>query len=389
MEKKAKKGLLIFLFLVLLAPLLQQCLQVFDSGQLHGYFSNAPDVQFSLPTWFSGAFQSGKNDFVNDHTGFRTDLIRIIDQLEFSCFRRTRACVLGKENCLFFSTYINAVYGNDYIGYPAIHTKLVQLKAIQDTLAHLGISFVLVYAPSKAEYFKEYIPDGWRNEHSPTNHDMMLRAGDSLGIPQIDFHSWFLSLKHKSKEALFTRQGIHWTEYGAYVAGDSLIRYLERTRSIQMRHPLWRDIEHTRMPRFSDGDIAADENLIFPIANDTFSYPSIYYSDDSTKKKPNAIFIGDSFIMNLVKNTLIENVFDKWQFWFYFRSLCNEVSYDGYPPNPKIAKYNWKGELGKADCIIMMYTTPGLGQLGNGFIEQAYNYYYPKKVADTTKVGEQ
>ncbi len=257
---------------------------------------------------------------------------------------------------------------------------MIKLKAIQDTLSHMGKTFLFVFAPTKADYFPEYIPDKFKcTKCGPTNYGTYLHIGDSLRINKVDFNSWFIAMKGKSKEPLFTNQGIHWTEYAAFLAADSIIKYVERERNIKMRHPEWEQVEHTDDARGTDDDIAGAQNLLFPISKDIFAYPSVHYTNDTTRKKPAAIFIGDSFIMNLVKNRVIENVFDNWEFWFYFRLLCNADNLEGQGSNPHIENYDWKTALGKTDCVIMLYTSIGLTKLGDGFIEQAYDYYYPAK----------
>jgi hypothetical protein len=42
-----------------------------------------------------------------------------------------------------------------------------------------------------------------------------------------------------------------------------------------------------------------------------------------------------------------------------------------------MAGYNWKQAIDTADCIVLAYTLMNFQNLGNGFIESAYNLYYP------------
>src|ERR1035437_6178867 len=161
MRNNIKKGLFVFIFIILLLPFAEQNFPFIKSGQLLGYFTNAPDVTFSSTKWLDGSYQKEKGDFYNDHTGFRPDLIRLNSQIDFSLFNKPSygGTVVGKENCLYFDNYIYAYYGKDFMGYNYLFEKSLKLKAIQDTLTKMGKTFVLVYSPCKASYFREYIPE--------------------------------------------------------------------------------------------------------------------------------------------------------------------------------------------------------------------------------------
>ena len=117
-----KKWLLSFAFVVLVLPFVQQCFPFITSGELSGDFTNAPDVEFSWAKWIDGSYQKGKADFCNDHLGFRPDLLRLNNQIDFSLFGECHAVwtLLGTHQCLFQAPYIEAYYGRDFVGYKSI-----------------------------------------------------------------------------------------------------------------------------------------------------------------------------------------------------------------------------------------------------------------------------
>ncbi len=285
---------------------------------------------------------------------------------------------LGRNHVLFQWPYIRAYYGSDFVGYDTVLEKTRKLKAIQDTLGRLGKSLIVVYAPSKADFYPEYFPDDRVEERRGiTNLEAYRHAGDSLGLNQVDMDSWFLSMKNKSKELLFSKQGIHWTLYGTMLAGDSLMRYIEKLRNIRVSHPVWTKIEHTTKARYTSGDddIALLLNTIFPVAHDTFAYPVVEDMPDSTAQKPNIIYIGDSFGYKLAGSGYINKMNTQCEVWCYFNQVVdihnNSSTY--------IPFYDWHAAINKSDCIVLVYTTFTLEQFGNGFIEAAYEYYYPSK----------
>jgi len=269
MNNKTKKWILCFIFIVLALPGLNHKLQFIKSGPLNGSFRAIVDTDFAVGDWIRGTYQRRKELYLNDETGFRPDLVRLNNQVDYSFFDKCHAnwTIKGKDGYLFQIPYINAYYGLDYCGYPSILDRAKKIKAIQDTFRRLGKSLILAYLPSKASSYPEYFPDDRVEPNiGPTNYQSFRHVCDSLGINQVDMNAWFVQMKNKSKEPLFTKQGIHWSEYGAILGGDSLIKYIEKLRNIHILHPRWSRTEHTDKLRDGDDDIAQELNLIFPFA---------------------------------------------------------------------------------------------------------------------------
>ncbi|MCD6010531.1 MAG: sugar O-acetyltransferase precursor [Flavipsychrobacter sp.] len=376
MADKVKKWILAFALVILFLPMLQHAVPFIESGTLKGSFKDADDVTYSVEKWMDGSYQRQKELYLNDHAGFRPDLVRLYNQLDFSLFRKCHAGwdIRGKKDMLFQWPYIEAYYGNDFIGYDAAMQKAVMLKAIQDTLSRLGKSLVLVYAPSKATFYPEYFPnDRVQEKHNMSNYEAYRRLGDSLGINQVDMDAWFLSMKNKSKELLFSKQGIHWTSYGAILAGDSVMRYIEKLRNIRIAHPVWEGVERTSAARYGDDEIAVECNLIFPAAREVFAYPVTREVNDSTAAKPNLICLSDSYGHKMVLWGVVSKMTGKCELWMYFNQAIDVKQDKYYDMN----SYDWKDALAHTDCLVLLYTTFNLKELGSGFIEAAYAHYYP------------
>jgi SGNH hydrolase-like domain, acetyltransferase AlgX len=381
MKTRTKKGLLVFGFIILWLPYLNHRLEIIDSGKLQGYFTNAPDDTFTVNGWFEGTYQTKVNNYYNDHIGFRPDLLRLNSQIDFTLFRKLAygGTTLGSDGYLFYDNYIQAYKGWDYVGYDSLHTRMAKLKRIQDTLAHLGKSLIMVYAPCKAWYCSERLPYSLAPYGKHNNYKTDFRIGDSLGINQVDFNSWFLAMKDTTREILYSRQGIHWTNYGAILAGDSLAKYIEHLRHIKMAHPKWTKVVRTTEPSIPDNDMAGILNLIFKIKSDTFCYPELFYAPDSGITKPKCVYIGDSYVINLLRMRVVQNEDSDWQFWFYFRHILNDTNHDREWQTSVLKEHDWVAEVKKSDCVILIYTPMNAAFIGNGFVEQLYDYYFPDK----------
>jgi hypothetical protein len=375
-----KRRLFLFILAMMLLPLVQTQFHFIESGGLFGDFSNAENINFSWKGWWDGSYQKGKTDYINDQFGFRPDFLRINNQIDYWLFRKlhSNSVVMGKNNCLYQTDYIKAYCGKDYIGADSIRKQLARLKALQDTLERLGKTIIVVHTPCKASFYPDNFPEEMEcKENGISNFQTFKHIGDSLHINQIDFNSWYAAQRYKSKALLYSKQGIHWTVYGSLLVADSLTSYIEHKRNITLPHITWSKIEHTHKAKFTDADIAQALNLIFPVTTETFSYPDVHYTNQPTNLK--TIYSGDSFVWTLISDGWMEHTNKDWQFWYYFHEIKNQKAMAGEAPTYNIPDYDWKSAMTNTDCIILLYTAHNLCQFGNGFIEQAYNYYYPNK----------
>ena len=384
MNENIKKGLFVFLMLVILGPLAEQSTNYIHSMKLSGAIILGEEPKFSLTDWWEGKFQKAKVKSLNDRFGFRPDFVRINNQIDYTLFKKihTSYGILGQNKTLWDGAYIDAYLGYVFLGQDSIMRKAYKLKKIQDTMLKLGKTLVLVHAPNKAFFYPEYLPENRINKKRyPNNLETYTKIADSLGINQIDFNAWFLKLKKTSKEILYARQGIHWSNYGAALAADSLIKYLEYIKNEPMQHIAWNIVDHSTAPRFGDDDLGAALNLITPICVENMAYPQIIYPNSISAHKPTIIFIGDSFLGQFVNLGIMNNIFSEWSIWYYFRSICNNQNAFGDASAKKIKDIDWKADLLKSDYIVLLYTAFNLPHLGDGFIEQSYDYFYPQNQA--------
>ncbi len=313
-------------------------------------------------------------------------MVRVNNQLDYWLFKKVHAnnVVVGRDNYLYERAYIEEYCGMDFVGEARLRKEILMVKKIQDTLEHLGKTFVFLYAPSKAHYYSEMTPDYYRNlNHThETNYKVVKRLCDSIGINQIDFNGWFMSIKDNSKNLLFSRQGTHWTVYGSLIAADSFIKYLEIKRHEKLPELHWKEIEFSNKPRRSDDDILAALNLIFEYKNDIFSYPKYYYDTDSTRSRPTAIYIGDSFIRRWAEDDLMHNIHKDWDFWYYFQERWNEKSVYWDVSSGSMQGYDWKSALLKTDCLIFMDNPENFKGLGDELscFKQIYDFLYPTRI---------
>ena len=377
MGDKIKKGVFIGLLAALFLPAVQQYFPTPFGGKLDGFYAAAPDTAFAFDHWWQGSYQLAKSNYANDNIGFRPAMVRVKNQVDYSLFDKLHGDWLapGLDHYLFQTIHINGYYGRDYVGYEAIKERLRKLKAVQDTLEALGKTVVVIHAPCKAYYYPEFIDKPFRSAaRTTTNLQAFLRIGDSLGVHQLDFNSWFVAMKYATKDPLYSRQGIHWSVYGSLVAADSFVTYLEQRRHTPLPHATWNEVVHTTIARETDDDLARTLNLVFPYTTDTFAYPKVHYTANAGHK-PNVIYIGDSFLLNWIGDGLMQHTNSSWQVWEHFSTIWNS-SYTEGQPHRTLKDDEWIDAINKSDCIVLMYTSFNLNEFGDGFIEKAYKHFF-------------
>ena len=382
---KYRKALFLFLFLIITLPSLQHCFNFIDSGKLNGNFESNPDVQFSYQKWWDGNYQVQKANYLNDSIGFRQDLVRFNNQLYYYLFRQLHSTevYLGNDGQLFTKVHVDEYFGVDQVGIDTVRTVLIKLKKIQDTLERLGKTMVWAFAPSKVYYVPKDIPECLRPETGirTSNYHTFKRLGDSLRINILDLNGYFMAMKDTTKNLIMSKQGGHWTFYGALLGGDTLTKYIERIRNVSMPELTIKKINHFEKGRGLDDELSKILNLVFPVGIEQYCYPDYDYTSKGGKEKPKIVVICDSYMWPLITAKYFLNTYTDWQCWHYFYEVWNEECIWGRQNVQQIANYNWQASLLNTDCVVILFTPYNLAKFPKKdfFVEAIYNYFYPEK----------
>ncbi len=361
-----RKSIFIFLFGCMALPAIQYNLNLIHIQPLSGMFTLSGDTLFTADGWFSGKYQTKKDKYFHDVFGLRSIFIRIRNQVDFSLFDQPHAddFVIGKNNDIFWGWYFNSYSGRDFIGTRVLKEKLDVLKTIQDSLAKHNKTLLIVIAPSKDNYFKEDLPDTVIRGDS-SNYKVSLNILKTEGLNYIDFNSYFISLKGKTPAPLFYKYASHWTSYGAYLAGDSIISKIESLQNLKMQHINWKNAIVQEEPSGDELEMENDMNLVFSFNHEPFGHPKPLEHIDSTKNNLSVMVVGDSFFWALRDHFNFWNYFSNGIFWYY--------SWHVYPMGNKEAydNLNMESALKKNDVFILLATEANITKLGFDFPAQA------------------
>ncbi len=243
-----------------------------------------------------------------------------------------------------------------------------RLKFLQDTLTKLGKTLLVVFAPGKGFFYPEFIPKRYKAQIDKTNYGYHIKLAKEFDIHFIDFNKYFIKNKTTSKYPLYPKYGCHWSYYGAYLAADSIIKYIEKERHIDMPDLYCNDIKLEAAQGF-DYDAGKGMNLLFNFTDDTLAHPDVQIHPDSSKVKLSVLTIADSYYIRM--QHFLAMASSKEHFWFYNMDVFSEFSQNGF----KTSQLNLKDEINNHDVFIIMATDGTLPGLGWGFIENAYNLY--------------
>jgi hypothetical protein len=170
-----KNLLFLVLMMILLVPSIQSKFKWIKEVPLSGAFKPPVDTvnnSLSISSWFEGSFQELYDDDTRYKVGFRNLLIRLNNQLSYSLYSKANAegVIVGRRNELFEEDYIREYLGQYFVGDSVWIKKALKLKAVQDTLASMGKTLVVIFEPDKASFYPELIPSQYQQiEKQPSN----------------------------------------------------------------------------------------------------------------------------------------------------------------------------------------------------------------------------
>jgi hypothetical protein len=385
-NKKSINSFVIIAFIALIYPLLAGILKKDNIPNLTGIVINNEKPSLNSETWFSGEYQSTRDDYNNDHWSFKELFVRLNNQLYYQWFNQLRVnmFVSGKENYVYSETYIFSAFGDDYIGEEKIKSKLQKAKVVQDSLKKKGIDLLLVYAPGKGEHCPEFIDNKYKHPIKRTNYQDYISLSKQLGLNTLDLLAYFQQLKPKSPYPLFPKFGHHWSYYGECIASDTIIKHIEKLHQCDIPNIIWNNIEVVDTARSRDADVLKSMNLYKnPQQNMKLAYPEVMFENDTAKNKTRVLTISDSYWYGPVYMGVPQQCFAGGSFWYYYNKVIPSPI-----PGEKVEVWqlDLKKELESNQVIMILYSDGNLGGFANAFIDDAYELYTsPKTYTERVK----
>lgn len=321
-----------------------------------------PDKTLEDATWWNGNAQKNFENSLMYRSKTQLVSIKLQNQFQYSLFHKINAQDVYEYNDLFFRFYsYNYNEDNAFVGYDSVQNTMNKLIELKELLAIEDCPIITVFAPSKARYFSDQLPERNRTTGPNNGYEFYRKALPENNIHFIDFNDYFLKNKGKFDAAIFGKGGIHWTYYAASIAMDSLISYASEIKGIEYDGF---DINLEECGGFDpdDQDLFILCNLIKKQYDNDLRKVS-YTPIKKSGKKIKAVIVGDSFFYVIENSQLRKLVFTEDSDYHYYYKRTHNAVMDKFPiDNDKILQ-----QLKDADCLIFINDLVNLEHFTFGF----------------------
>jgi hypothetical protein len=359
------KNIFLFIALFLFAGLfVQQAFKIVPVITLRGEYIPKQKPELTSSSWFNRSYQDSLEGYLNENFGFRDLLVRIDHQIKFWFFKKASSMAIrGKDNHFYISDYIDSYNGKDFCGENSINDSIAKLKFLNDTLASMGKTFLVVMAPNKARIYPEFIPDHLKQDPGNNTNYYYYSAGlKKAGINFIDFNSIFLTKKAKTDYLLFSQLGTHWSRLEAVRATDTILGELSYLSKVALPRIKIKGIVEKDSLEYPDYDIADGMNLIWTPPYAKMGYPEIEFITENKVKK-RALVISDSYWTDIYFRQIPRTIFSVNEFWYYNKSSWGNL----YTGKREVKDRDLKRAILQYDFIILVSSETNYKNLGFGF----------------------
>jgi len=363
---------LVLVFSFVLLQALQQGYKIIQQAPLLGIADTTKRPPLSASSYFNHRFQPSFEKYLEEQMGFRPALIRTRNQIDYTVFHHSSApgVVIGKNRQLFIESYVQNARGLVFRGEEEIIRIVRRIGIIQDELHKHNVDFLLIFAPGKASFYDDHVPSCYARR-PVTNYSCYLEHLNGSGIHFIDMNAWFRGLQGKTPYPLYPLNGTHWSSYGIALASDSLFRYIEDLRNIDLPDFGWDTVFMSDSMQYTDYDIGELMNLWRPVPNDPMPYPRFQYHQEG-KVRPKVVAIGDSYWWGFTYSGTTANVFERDVYWFYLKDIYVNNYRSG-----SVIDLDLKETLFSQDLVILMVTEATFQLFPYGFTDLFFEKCLP------------
>ncbi|MGN1408676.1 MAG: hypothetical protein ACI4XJ_00715 [Eubacteriales bacterium] len=286
-------------------------------------------------------------------------------------YKGTEQVIIGKSGYCYENGYINEMYGytQKYANCTDewLADRAEKLEYIQRRLGEMGIAFTLIFSPSKASEYEEYIPEWYKAQYtSPENYvrpvERLRPLLDEKGINYIYCADLYDEI---GLDETFPLTGIHWNKLAAVESLNALLRnYEEHTGKTCRKLNITGIIEQKTPSGFGNS-----ENDIFTgaysglstkdaIIDEYYYVPEIEVVD-SDAPRINVLMQGGSFCWDLKHYMQMNKLSTRFKQFYYNTWQGNEVE-DPFKAGDEV----WERLLDKIDYVIFECNEQMVCQMG-------------------------
>ena len=384
MKKKITYSTILFSIIMVLffLPMIQEHCKLFDFKPLVGEVIKEKNKfpTFSIENYRSGLWQKNLEKYISENYGFREPMIRFYSQYLYDFYKQTPVDFVsfGKGKWMFYKHTVDDYYGKEMYRWQkdnqtaitSFNNEINLTNKFRNILKQYDIDFLWVIVPDKPIIYSEYLPDDTFDTTSINGRKFFTEKFDSIKLDYIDLNPYYLRIKDTSSYPLFPPTGHHWN-FSAIYGTDSILRYMEKQKNIHLPRISYSNFH--RSCKFSeerDRDIENALNLVRDINLKgvyTSQEADVTFHRDSLVSTPNALFVGNSFVWQILDYVPSREVFSDFTFLYY-----NREAYVGHNKTFKpISEINYAEKILSADYVVWVSNAAQIYKCSYNFIEDA------------------
>ena len=291
---------------------------------LTGAFVEKQDPEWTIDNWLKGKYGKDFQDYYREQHPMRGFFVRLRNQMDYQLYGLSEnpRIEVGKGGQLFDTNYGKSYLGWDSIPKTDFQTLLDRLFLLADSVEAWDSQLLVLLPPGKQSVFPDLLPDFYKDQpHFPTNRQRLLDALAERGVAHMDFD--FLAQQQDTAQwPLFPQGGLHWSLYGAALAGDSMLGYISALLDTRMVKPEY-SLEIVEKGRDTDTEIIRAMNLWFMPSTPPLA-EAFYEQKTDTLFRPRVLSISDSFYKIWYDQGFQQAAFHPASsFWYYGRTLLH------------------------------------------------------------------
>ncbi len=344
---------------------------------------STPKVALNWQNWFSGKYQKTYEAWLNTHVGFRSSMIRLANQVNYTVFHQSvyweegTRVLLGKDDWLFEGLSVRAYQWPGWRTDAELEEAVEKLAKLQQLMMKKrGIPMPLVLAPSKPQMYPEHMESTHQTRHMNveesvfTDYQRVIPLLKSKNVMVSDGHAVLRKLKNEKEHSFFPKSGMHWNDYAAFLVLLDLRKQVNPKLDHSLPLPEITGFEK-RSPEREDTDLAKLMNIYTTNAIITDEmYPLVKQPSVPLEQRPRVLIVGDSFSYQLAyalkQYGMCRDVF----IYDYFQTLR---SHTGNIIESK-ANISWDQLLSSYDLILIENVENLIPEFGFGFVDEAIGY---------------
>jgi hypothetical protein len=350
-------------------PWLSDVIGLKEPHPLHGESTKLDMPELSIKSFWTGDLQQGVDEYFRTNFLLRGLAIRTRNEIDYSIFfeYHAKSVIAGQEGYLFEENYILAALGLDSISTDSIIDRVSKVSQ----LSHVtGVPVLVVLAPGKASYFKEFIPLSYLEKDGGMENRLFKiwsKESESM-LNVLDLHSHF-----SDKPNVFPKNGIHWSEWVQVEAinliSDALVEILPDSLKPAR---LVIDSSYTSIDmEGTDEDIEKGLNLWRDLEDFEAKYDVTHWEELPIESRPRVLLVGDSYAWGLVNKGLLRHGYKSSEFWFY-NAAVHGPSIEEKGASPQTihgfkSRDEFEDVIAQFDAVVLLSTDANLSRFPFNF----------------------